>query len=321
MKNSVFDILLAPWITGTLTTAIRLKIFSILSEKAMTVEMIASECNAIPNRLKTLLDACVCLGLLDFEDNMYKNSHFSLVYFVEGQRLYIGDFLKLVNDESLQWFQLTDIIRGKDKTGDERPYIRSDYKTFIKAMNSFGNLGEAEALKNAVDLSGCKRMIDAGGGSGVYSVALCQIYPLLHSTIMDTKDTLLVTEEMIADRKEKNRIDLQEGDFLKGRFSDNVDVILLSDVIYEKSKAKIVLQNSWDSLAKNGLLIIRGYYADPEKTRPLFGALFAVKHLVDNAQRNIMTKSMLEENIKDIGFTIIEARALTEHSFVLIGRK
>jgi len=321
MKTSISDILLAPWITGVITAAIRLRIFSILANRELTVEEIASECEALPNRLKPLLDACVSLGVLESENDKYENSHFSLVYFVEGHHFYVGDFIKLVNDESLHWFQLPDIIRGNEKINKQLPYVRSDYKTFITAMNNIGNLGEAEALKDLVDLAGCKRMIDVGGGSGLYSIALCQKHPELHSTILELKDTLAVTKEMIADRPEKERIDLREGDFLKDSLGDNVDAVLLSDVIYEESTARIVLRNAWDSLTQNGLLIVRGYYADPEKSRPLFGALFAVKELVGNAQREIMTISMLEKHVREIGFEIIKVRPLTEHSFVLVGKK
>ena len=321
MKVNISDILLSPWITGVIITAIRLKLFSILSDREMTIEEIAEKCGAVPNRLKPLLDACMSLGVLEFEGDRYKNSHFSLVYFVEGERFYVGDFLKLINDESMQWFQLPDTICGNETTKRKLPSIRSDYKTFIMAMNNIGNLGEADALKDIVDLLGCKTMIDAGGGSGLYSIALCQKYPELYSTILDVKDTLAVTKEMITDRKEERRINLKEGDFLKDPLGDNVDVVLLSDVIYEDSAAKIVLKNAWDSLTQNGLLIIRGYYADPEKSRPLFGALFAVKLLVDNARRKIMTISKLEKNVGEIGFKIKKVTPLTEYSFVIIGEK
>lgn len=321
MKANISDILLAPWITGVITTAIRLKIFSILSDRELTVEEIASKCEAIPNRLKPLIDACLSLGIIEFERGKYKNSHFSLVYFVEGQRFYVGDFLKLINDESMQWFQLPDNICGNKTASQGLPNIRFDYKTFIMAMNNIANLGEAEALKDMVDLSGCKTMIDAGGGSGLYSIALCQKYPDLRPTILDVKDTLSVTKEIIADRQEKGRIVLREGNFLKDSLGDNADVVLLSDVIYEGSTAQIVLKNAWDSLAENGVLIIRGYYADPEKSRPLFGALFAVKQLVDDAQRETMTISILEKNVRKIGFKIRKVAPLTEYSFVLIGEK
>ncbi|MDH3723379.1 MAG: methyltransferase [Desulfobacteraceae bacterium] len=321
MKANISDILLAPWITGVIITAIRLKIFSILSDRELTVEEIASKCEAIPNRLKPLLDACKSLGILEFERDKYKNSHFSLVYFVEGQRFYVGDFLKIINNESLEWFQLPDLIRGKEKKIIELPELKSDYKTFITAMNSIGQLGEAEALKDMVDLSGCKSMTDAGGGSGLYSVALCQKYPDLHSTILDVKETLAVTRELIADRQEKKRITLQEGNFFKDPLGDNLDAVLLSDVMYGDHDAKILLKKAWDSLARNGVLIVRGYYADVERSGPLFGALFAVKLMVDDPQRKIMTISILEKNVREIGFKISKVTPLTEYSFVLIGEK
>ena len=100
-----------------------------------------------------------------------------------------------------------------------------------------------------------------------------------------------------------------------------MDVVLLSDVIYAESTARIVLRNAWDSLTQNGMLIVRGYYADPEKSRPLFGALFAVKALVDDAQRKTMTISKLEKYVREIGFKIVRVTPLTEYSFVLVGRK
>jgi hypothetical protein len=321
MNAAISNILLSPWITGVITTAIRLNVFSIISDQELTETEIASKCQAIPDRLAPLLEACVSLGILEHENHLYRNSHFSRVYFVEGARFYVGDFIKLVNDESLQWFQLPDIIRGTETINENPPYIRSEYRTFIMAMNNLGSLGEAEALKDAVDLSGCQRMVDAGGGSGLYSIALCQKYPGLRSTILDVKDTLALTHEMIGDRKERDQIDLREGDFLKDALGDNLDVVLLSDVIYEESTARIVLRNAWGSLSQDGMLIIRGYYADPEKSRPLFGALFAFKGLVDNAQRKIMTISNLEKIVKEIGYKIVKVAPLTELSFVLIGRK
>jgi hypothetical protein len=39
MKANISDILLAPWITGVIITAIRLKIFSILSDRELSLQM------------------------------------------------------------------------------------------------------------------------------------------------------------------------------------------------------------------------------------------------------------------------------------------
>ena len=95
----------------------------------------------------------------------------------------------------------------------------------------------------------------------------------------------------------------------------------MSDVMYGDYDAKILLKNAWNSLARNGVLIVRGYYADIERSGPLFGALFAVKLMVDDPQNRIMTISMLEKTVKEIGFENIKVTPLTEYSFILTCKK
>lgn len=312
---------MAPWKIGVIFAAVRLKIFSIIENRQLTVEEIAIISKAKPRYLRVLLDACVSLGFLNTINDKYMNTQFSREYFVEGSPSYVGDFINVLSDEMPQWFGLPDMILGKENISEDRPYIASDYDTFIRAMNNIGNLGEAQALKEAVDLTGCREMVDVGGGSGLYSIALCQKNPELHSTIIDVKETLAVTKEMIKKYKEHERVTLREGDFLSESFGENIDLVLLSDVIYEISETRLVLHSAWNCLRRKGTLIIRGYYSDPENTKPLFGALFSVKLLVGNPRETILTIQKLEESVRDAGFKISKIAPLTEYSFIVIGEK
>ena len=321
MRDSILDILVAPWTTCVVSAAIRLRVFTILSNRAMTAEEIASNCGAVPHLLKALLDACVSMGLIVSQNDKYMNSHFSRVYFVEGEPHYVGDFIELLHDESKQWARLYDIIIGNSNAGQDQDTSEVNHRTFTKAMNNIGMLGEAEALASSVDLSGYKEMVDAGGGSGLYSIVLCKKYPELRSTILDTRDTLVITEEMTAGSGERERITLREADITKGSFGEDIDVVLLSDVIYDESTAAPILRNAWNCLRKGGILVVRGYYSDPENSKPLFGALFVLNQMVFEPNRRIMTISSLERNVSDIGFTITRTSPLTERSFVLIARK
>lgn len=321
LRNSIFDILVAPWTTCVVFTAIRLKIFTILSNKLMTVEKLSSNCSTIPHLLKPLLDACVSMGLIVSQTGNYMNSHFSRVYLVEGEPRYVGDLIQLQYNESSKWDKLYDIIKGSKNISDEQHVDEVNHRTFIKAMNNLGMLGEAEALRNAVDITGCKKMVDAGGGSGLYSIVLCQKYSELKSTILDKSDTLVVTKEIIAGYKESERITLREADITKESFGKNIDVVLLSDVIYDESTAVSILRNAWNCLRKNGFLILRGYYSDPENTKRLFGALFVLNQLVFDPNRKIMTISSLEKNVSNIGFSITKISPLTERSMILIAKK
>ena len=321
ITNSILDLITVPWVTCVLFAAVRHRTFTILSNQTMTAKEIASKCGAIPHLLTPLLNACVSLGLLQSNNNVYSNTHFSAEYLVDGEPHYVGDLIELQHLEFSQWEQLADIIAHRQKSDQAKPPEAMNYSTFIKAMNNLGMLGEAEALKNQVDLSGCKEMVDAGGGSGLYSVMLCQKFQGLRSTILDVKETLAITEKMISTYPEKNRINLREADITKDPFGNNIDAVLLSDVIYDELTAMPVLRNAWNCLHPDGILIIRGYYSDPEMTKPLFGALFVLNQIVFDPERTIMTISTLQENVTKTGFTLIKTSPLTDRSFIIIAKK
>jgi len=321
MRNSISDLLNAPWTISVVFVAIRLKIFTILSNKMMTVEELSTNCRAIPHLLKAVLDACVSMGLIDLQNSKYMNSHFSRVYLLEGNPLYVGDYIQLLYDESKHWDKLYDIVVTGRNSNDKEPVDEAKHRTFIKAMNNLGMLGEAEALRNSVDLSKCKEMVDAGGGSGLYSISLCQKNANLNSTIIDRSQTLVITKEMISGCQGRERITLREADITKESFGKNIDVVLLSDVIYDESMTKIVLKNAWNCLRKNGILIVRGYYSDPENSKPLFGALFVLNMIVFDPNTRVMTISSLKKSLLEIGFTITRISHLTERSFAILAKK
>ncbi len=321
MNETITTLLYAPWKIAVIFTAIRLRLFTFLSGGPMTIEELSLKCKARPHLMGPLINACISMDMVKRSDNKYINSHFSQVYFVEGNSQYIGDFVCMQYNEFDKWYKLYDLINKDRQSKGDILSLEENHRTFIKGMHNIGNLGEAEALKNAVDLSGCKVMVDAGGGSGLYSIVLCQNNPELKSIILDMKKTLDITKEIISSYNMNERITLQEADITKSSFGQNIDVVLLSDVIYDEITALPVLHNAWDSLRAKGKLILRGYYSDPGGTDPLFGALFALNQLVFDPNRKLMTLSLLEKTITDTGFYVIKKAALTERSSLLIAEK
>lgn len=318
--KTIMDILLSPWTTHVLFTAIRLKVFAVLASESMTIDKLSSGLETPTHYLKPLLDACTSMGLLLYEDGRYRNSRFGRAHLIEGEPEYIGDFLQLMSRESRQWDKLYDLIISSDYDPSDQHHVKVNPRLFTLAMNNIGMLGEAEALGNAIDLSDCKRMVDAGGGSGLYSLVLCRKYPDLTSIVIDNRETLMTAREIIAGSEEKSRIELLDADITSDSLGRDTDVILLSDVIYEKSFADKVLKNAKASLRDNGLLVVRGYYSDPENSKTLFGALFRLHQMVLNPEGSFLTLPSLTGKIAKIGFTITRVDPLTELSFLILAR-
>jgi O-methyltransferase domain/Dimerisation domain len=318
MKNTIFDLVIAPWKTAVLNTAARLKVFTVLSDGPMSAEDLAAETNADEVILQAVLNALVCMDLLQIQNDKYKNSHLSQIYFVEGEPYYMGDFIQLLVNESTKWNNLFSMVsEGKDISDNSS----ESYRTFIKAMHNMGMLGEVDALMKCVDLSGCQNMIDAGGGSGIYSVSLCQKYPDLKSIILDSHETLAITKEFVSKHKESERIQLRECDITMDKLGDIIDAVLLSDVTYDELEAEEILRNVWQCLQTSGQLIVRGYYFDPQNSSPLFGALFAINQLVIDPRREIVTLPSLKALIEKTGYIITKISPLTERSFIIIAIK
>ena len=63
----------------------------------------------------------------------------------------------------------------------------------------------SDRYKNYIDLSGCKTLLDIGGGSGLYSISFCKKYQGLHSTILDKAETLITTFGEYAEENEVGR--------------------------------------------------------------------------------------------------------------------
>ena len=319
--KSLMDTLLLPWTNRVLVTGVRLGIFTILADQGMTVEELSSRMGTATKQLKPFLDACVSLDFLLYQDGKYRNSPFSREHLVQGKPGYIGDFFQMVSAESKQWDGLYGLITGRDDDPSDHLKGEADARKFTLAMNNVGMLGEAEALAGAVDLGDCRKMVDAGGGSGLYSVYLCRKYPHLRSVVIDNKETLVAAREMISGCEEVDRIELLEGDIAIDPFGENVDAVLLSDVVYEDSFAEKVLKNARKSLRDNGLLIIRGYYHDFENPKSRFSALFKLNQMVFNPDGSILTLPSMKKKVAEMEFTIIRVAPLTERSSLILARK
>ncbi len=120
MNNTIANLIMAPWITNVIYTAIRLKIFTVISKEEMTAEEIASKSGTITNFLIPLLNACEKLDLLQSSSGKFINSHISQLYLVEGQPRYVGDLIELQYNESKQWDKLFDIILESDSKKEEK---------------------------------------------------------------------------------------------------------------------------------------------------------------------------------------------------------
>lgn len=321
IDNPILDAVFHSWRTSVITTASRLRLFTVLEGGGMSAERLARETGCLPRLLEALLDACVAMGLLRREGEHYRNTHLSSAHLVEGRPLYVGHILEIQARAVPRWAQLLHLVttgetpEGQGELGEQHP-------VFTRAMNDLGMVNEASALAAAVDLSGSASLVDLGCGSGLYSIALCRRFPRLTATLIDRESVLPTTIEMVSSSGLADRIRTRDGDIETDPIGDGVDAVLLSDSFYyDAVTAKRILRAVLSALNDDGTVIIRGYYPDPGASEPLFGAIFRLNLLLFDPDRTPPSLTDITGWLDEVGFRDIDAFALTEKSTCVLARK
>lgn len=251
-----------------------LDMFTVLSEKPMSVEGICQRCCTKPEMTEKLLIACVAIGLLQKQGEQYKNAELAETYLVRGRPLYQGDIIAHSNSVWDFWTGLEDQVRAE---GGQKSKQADGHRSFIMGMHNITVAGRGQMFLDAVDLSGRKRLFDVGGGPGTYSIIACKRYPELRAIVFDLPETIAITKEVIANEGMSDRVETREGNWETDDFGTDNDVVLLSNVLHgQPSVADVRLKKVYGSMVHGGLLVIQEFLLNDAKTGPLIPALFNV---------------------------------------------
>jgi predicted O-methyltransferase YrrM len=134
----------------------------------------------------------------------------------------------------------------------------------------------APVLAENVSLTGARMLVDVGGGSGIYSVALVQKNPGLRAVIVDRPEVLKVAREMAQTYGVADRIDCQPGDMFHEPLPKG-DVVLLSNVLHDWDvpECRTLIQRSAEALSPGGRLLIHDVFLNDELDGPLPIALYS----------------------------------------------
>jgi SAM-dependent methyltransferase len=111
----------------------------------------------------------------------------------------------------------------------------------------------AEALAESLDMSGVRRMMDLGGGSGVLSMALLRRCPDLTAVVVDIANVCAAGRRIAQEQSMETRLTFHVADFLHDELPSGFDLILDCDA---SAYSEPMLQKIRAALAPGGRLVI-----------------------------------------------------------------
>jgi predicted O-methyltransferase YrrM len=281
-------------------TANELDIFSLLDEEK-TTEQVAKLVRLENRPVRMLMDVCVALGLLEKSGGRYKNTPVSSEFLVKHKPFYSGNFVSLEASSYLSWARLAEAVRRNQPVARTMT-DENMMKFFTHAMHST-SVFSATLLAQVVDLSGYKKLIDVGGGSGVNSITFAEKYPNLRATVFDQGPVTEVANEYISRSPAVKRLSTKAGNYLES-LPDGHDAALLSNILHGEGAEdnRALLKRVYETLAAPGIVIIADVLPNEERTGPLFPLLFALNMLLDTEHGDTYTEGQVREFLGDAGF-------------------
>ena len=297
------------WETKILLTAVKLDLFSSLTESGCTSSDLATHLNLHQSALTLLLNALVAMRILQKDHDRFMNTSIAEKHLVRHNKDYIGHLLALHDSEWMNWGKLEETIRT-GQSPVKQHIFETDPQMGANVLAVLHRIGKESgpSLAKRVDLQGGKRLLDVGGGAGTNAIAFCREYPDLLATVYDLPQTLAVTKTVVQEAGLEDRINLVPGNFNIEPFDGQYDVALMSDVLhYQDGESNAALvRKIHKHLGEHGMLIIKDRFLDASGTSPAWTTAFAVHIMVNTEQGQCFTAKEAMDWMSEAGFHVVQ---------------
>jgi hypothetical protein len=289
-----------------IAAAAELDVFSAFQGKPATADALSRRIGADPRATAVLLDALVALGLLAKRGDAYDVSSKVAEMLTEGSRANVLAGVRHQANCLRRWGQLAQVV----KTGlpaHRSPGIRGeagDCESFIGAMDSFSAAAAPSVVAKLSPLR-FQRLLDIGGASGTWTIALLRAVPDATAVVFDLPQVIPLAQPRLTRAGLIERVTLTPGDFYTDPLPGGADFAWLSAIAHQNSRAqnRDLYKKIHTALAAGGLLAIRDIVMDASHTQPVGGALFAVNMLVATQGGGTFTFEEFREDLTGAGFS------------------
>lgn len=244
--------------------ALNLSLFETLAdaETALTPAALADRTDAHPDGIAPLCDFLATEGYLTVSDGRYRLTGMTEKWLLTTSETNMGPWLTFWNELVFPFWEReleTAVVEGEPSQSiyewfDEEPGRWETAQAGFRATASL----LVDDVTDAVSVpDGDSRLVDVGGGHGLYTIELCRRHPNLTATIFDLPGAVESLDGDVPDDV-ADRIRTRTGDYLADDLGDGYDLALLFNVVHAHDPAEntALFERVADSLAPNGRIVL-----------------------------------------------------------------
>lgn len=298
--------------SGALMAAVELGLFTKVARGADTEAAIAAALGIEPLNAERIIVACVALGLIERDGDRLRNAPDVARFLVEGERGYAGAWMLFTKPDWDEWGKLDAHLRRPGPPLVENKTVAGitvdEARRYHRATYSIG-MGAGRLFLREVDLTGRRRVMDIGGGSGAYCIGACREYPGLTAVVLDLPPVVEVTREFIEENGLGDRIDAVACDFNRDPFPADCDVAIMASNLpmYGRREIASVVRKAHDALLPGGELHLIGETLQPDRSGPADAALWGLAQTIQASTGLAHSVVEVEDYFAAAGFGAIES--------------
>jgi predicted O-methyltransferase YrrM len=309
------------WKTCALHTGVKLDLFSVIGSGSLRAEEVGKKIGGDIHGVSTILNALCAIDLLVKENDLYRNTSFSLKFLSKESPEYTGYIILHHHHLMDSWNRMSEsVLSGKPCRQRVSSSTEKERESFLMGMFNIAT-GLAPLFAKEIDLSGKKKFLDFGGGPGTYAIYFCKENPGMTATVFDLPTTRVFAEKTIERFGMKDRIDFVDGSYL----DDTVNLEKVYDVAWIShnlhgegpEEAEKVLGHAVSAVTPGGAIFIHEFILNDEKTGPLFPALFSINMLLGTENGRAYSEQELVKMLAKNG--VVDIRRLDVKSAVTSG--
>jgi len=225
-----------------LCVAVKLGVFEALGGGPLTAAEVAGRIGADGRGTALLLDTLEVLGYMRKARGRYANTPITAKWLLRSSPSSLAEGIPFFEDMVFdRWGHLDESIRRGRPAIYGYEWLEQHpgrWRSYQQGMIAVARAAADEIVAKVRLPSGARRLIDIGGGHGLYSIKFCHRYPGLSATVFDLPQALEVGRETIAAEGMGDRVSIREGDFWRDGLGAGYDVALLFNIIHAHSPDK-----------------------------------------------------------------------------------
>jgi hypothetical protein len=141
--------------------------------------------------------------------------------------------------------------------------------------------------------------------------------------LYDLPETVSIARNQILDAGLGDRIETAAGDYMKDDIGRGFDAALLSNIIHSLSAKEFLTlaRKVLGALDEGGIIAVREFRLDENRTSPVASALFAVNMLVSTEGGNCYTPSEIKNTLSRAGFERLRVAPVNPRANIYYGAK